>query len=171
MKMKKKIKQAESTAKILEANKDIPQPLNSHTMQEHIKKQGRPSKYDPMFDQMLIEHMSEGYSFESFAGLIEVNIDTLYEWVKTHKNFSEAKKIAVHKCRLKWESIGLKGTQGHFDGFAASSWMYNMKCRFKNEWLEPDKIAAPKVNAGKLIIDMSGTEKDDEDNDDHQSEK
>lgn len=51
---------------------------------------------------MLIDHMSQGLSFDSFAGLIGVNKDTLYEWLKHEKysEFSDAKKIASAKRNL-----------------------------------------------------------------------
>lgn len=42
---------------------------------------------------MLIAHMERGYSFDTFAATIRVNPDSLYEWLKHHENFSEAKKI------------------------------------------------------------------------------
>lgn len=58
------------------------------------KKRGQPTKYNPDYIEMLKDHMAEGYSYESFAGVIRVNIDTLYEWEKVHEEFSEAKKIA-----------------------------------------------------------------------------
>jgi hypothetical protein len=61
---------------------------------------GRPSKYDPGFCDVLIQHMEEGLSYESFAGRLSVNIDTLYEWEKVHPEFSEAKKIARAKQLL-----------------------------------------------------------------------
>ena len=45
---------------------------------------GRPSKYDSKYCDMLIEHMSEGLSFESFAGLIGTCKETIYEWTRKH---------------------------------------------------------------------------------------
>lgn len=66
---------------------------------------GRPTLYDPKYCEMLIAHCEQGLSFETFAGVLRVNPDTLYEWVKKHSEFSEAKKIAtvlrnllVEKC-------------------------------------------------------------------------
>lgn len=64
------------------------------------KPTGRPSKFKPEYCDMLIEHMSEGFSFDTFAGRIKVNPDTLYEWAKEGNEekypfFSEAKKIAT----------------------------------------------------------------------------
>jgi hypothetical protein len=60
-----------------------------------MKKTGRPTKYKSKFCSMLIEHMRQGLSFDTFAGRIEVNPDSLYEWVKRHPAFSEAKKVGT----------------------------------------------------------------------------
>jgi hypothetical protein len=64
------------------------------------KKVGRPTRYKKEFCQMLIEHMEQGLSFDTFAGVIGVNRDSLYEWKNTHKEFSDAKGIATAKRNL-----------------------------------------------------------------------
>ena len=53
---------------------------------------GRPSLYKPEYCEMLISHMEKGFSFRSFAGIVRVNFDTVYEWEKVHPAFSDAKK-------------------------------------------------------------------------------
>lgn len=70
---------------------------------------GRPSKYKPEYCDRLIAHMTKGLSFESFAGLVEVNQDTVHEWVKRHVEFSEAKKLGQSALRLWWERTGQEG--------------------------------------------------------------
>lgn len=47
--------------------------------------------------------------FNSFAATIDVNEDTLYEWVKNQPDFSEAKKLGRAKSMLVWESLGIHG--------------------------------------------------------------
>lgn len=71
---------------------------------------GRPTKYQEKYCQELIEHMSEGLSFDTFAGRISVNPDSLYEWVKKYPKFSEAKKIATAKRNLLVELAYVKST-------------------------------------------------------------
>jgi len=109
-------------------------------MKKKIKKSGaggRPSKYQSDYAQMLIEHMARGYSYESFAAVINVNRDTLYYWEDSFPEFSDAKKKAFDKCLLRWEQIGIAGTIGVKSGaeaklgnFNAGSWIFNMKNRF-----------------------------------------
>jgi len=54
-------------------------------------KMGQPTLYRPEYCEMLIKHYAEGGTFESFAGVVDVCYDTLYEWAKVHPAFSEAK--------------------------------------------------------------------------------
>lgn len=76
-----------------------------------LRPMGRPSKYKPEFCDLLVDHMKKGLSFESFAGLdeVDVDVDTLYEWAKTHPDFSEAKGRGFSKRRLNLEKTGLEG--------------------------------------------------------------
>lgn len=65
---------------------------------------GRPSKYHEAFCEMLVSHMQEGYSFDSFGAIVGVVPDTLYEWVKQHPEFSEAKRMGKVHERYYWET-------------------------------------------------------------------
>jgi len=98
---------------------------------------GRPTKYKEEYCEDLISHMNKGLSFESFAGVIEVNPDTLYEWCKVHDAFSEAKKIARAKNLIFWELMGIDICKGALEG-SASAWVFNMKNRHK--WRSEPKV-------------------------------
>lgn len=119
---------------------------------------GRPSKYKSKFCQMLIDHMSEGLSFESFAAVIDVNKDTLYAWSSEGnpsfiKEFSEAKKKAFAQNLLWWEKAGKeglwdkmefdeKGRKKTYKSLNSTLWIFNMKNRHKwRDRVEADEIA------------------------------
>lgn len=77
------------------------------------KPTGRPSKYKPQYDQDLIEHMAKGYSFESFAGVVDVDRDTLYTWRDAFESFHDALRRGRSKQLLKDETtlnLGLDNT-------------------------------------------------------------
>ncbi len=112
---------------------------------------GRPSKYREEFCEKLIEHMEEGLSYESFAGVCRVGVSTLYTWTDKengafHPEFLEAKSEAEALSLLFWERIGVKACNGTnyeivvgADGserlaakpFSAPTYIYTMKCRFR----------------------------------------
>lgn len=75
-------------------------------------KTGRPSDYDPSYCEKLVEHMSTGLSFESFAGVINSCRATLYEWEKKHPAFSDAKKRGSDASLLYWEKLARNGAEG-----------------------------------------------------------
>lgn len=99
----------------------------------------RPTKYDEKYCEMLIEHMAEGYSFESFGGIIEVNEDTLYEWVKVHSKFSDSKSIGTQKSMVWWEKIGRQGMINEIPFFNDRIWRLNMINRFRSKWSDGTK--------------------------------
>ena len=115
-----------------------------------VKKVGRPTTYKPEYCQMLIEHMNGGYSFESFAGLIGVNKDTLYEWEKVNPEFSDSKKDGFEKSRLFWEKMGIDylvnkssssaGVGSESTALNATVYIFNLKNRFPKEWRDKQEI-------------------------------
>lgn len=75
---------------------------------------------------MLIEHMDLGNPFSTFAAKINVNVDTLYEWQKKHKKFSEARKIGQSKLEHFLYRLGLAIASGKVKGNPAT-WIFMMK--------------------------------------------
>lgn len=96
---------------------------------------------------MLLTHMKEGLSYDCFAGVIEVNPDTLYQWEKDYPEFSETKKRAFALCRLWWEKEGKQGLWSESFGqgqgsksMNATMWIFNMKNRFRKDWADRHEI-------------------------------
>lgn len=102
----------------------------------------RPSKYKPEFPEQLIEHMSTGRSFETFAATVGVCDDTLREWCKVHPEFSAAKKRGWMLSMNWWEDVGRKSLFGDKESkFNATIWIYTMKCRFPKYWGEKQEVS------------------------------
>lgn len=75
-------------------------------------KGGYPTKYKPEYCQQVIDYMSEGRTFQAFAGFISVNRDTLYKWIEKHPEFAEAKKLAEDKCVQWWVNEAIRHANG-----------------------------------------------------------
>jgi hypothetical protein len=88
---------------------------------------GRPTKYKEEYCELLVNHMAEGFTFDSFAGLISVNIDTLYEWCKQHVNFSEAKKQGRARQLLSDEKMLKDITSGKLRNGNVTGHIFKMK--------------------------------------------
>lgn len=111
---------------------------------------GRPTDYQPEFCQQLIEHMTKGYSFESFAGIVSVARRTLYLWADAHEEFMHAKDIGQGKCQVTWESIGIEGIWNE-EGQRTLNigiWVFNMKNRFG--WTDKREIVETSVQTVKV---------------------
>lgn len=100
-----------------------------------MAKVGRPTKYKPEYCEMVIEHMSEGFSVESFAALVDTHKQTIYNWMQEHPEFLDAIKIGYDKSRLWWEIQGMNGLWSTKAGsFNSSNYIFQMKNRFREEW-------------------------------------
>jgi len=97
---------------------------------------GRPTKFREEYCYDLVEHMALGMSYESFAGKIRVNRDTLYHWEKLFPQFSDAKKMGRDACLFAWEKVGMnQAVKGKGN---AATWIFNMKNRFN--WTDKNEI-------------------------------
>ena len=99
-------------------------PTRSGKAPANKRKPGRPSLYRPEYCQALIEWAKKGLSYESFASVPGVALQTLYEWEKAHPEFSEAKKTALPHSMVWWEKKGMSGD------INPTIWIFNMKNRF-----------------------------------------
>jgi len=90
---------------------------------------GRPSKYKPEYCQMLIDHMAKGYSFECFGADVLVTEKTLYNWIDSHPEFLQSKRLGEKLCQKWWETLGRGLAAGKTQGNAAV-FIFNMKNRF-----------------------------------------
>jgi transposase-like protein len=63
------------------------------------KKIRKDRRYKPEYCEMLLGHCKKGLSFESFAAIIGVSRQALYDWAKKHKEFGEAKEEG-HASRI-----------------------------------------------------------------------
>lgn len=65
-------------------------------MTEAIEKrpQGRPTKYDPAYCDLVVADAAMGFSLTAFAGGIQIDRDTVTEWRKVHPDFDAACRAA-----------------------------------------------------------------------------
>ena len=129
------------------------------------KKPGQPTKFDEMYCDQLIKHMSNGFSYESFAGKIQVCRDSLYAWEKANPTWKAAKEIAVEACLFFWEKQGIDGlfSETEYDeesgkpisskSINATVWIFNMKNRHKWRDKQQDESEVVINNVSNLSDD------------------
>lgn len=96
--------------------------------------EGRKTVWRSELCQMLVDHMSMGLSFDSFPAVCGISRSTLYNFLDSRKEFREAYDLAISKCRLFYEKLGIAIMTGRVEGGNPAIWIYNMKCRFPDEW-------------------------------------
>lgn len=95
----------------------------------------RPSKYDPAFCDVVIKvGEEEAGTIIAMAEACDVDRHTLNAWMEEHPEFSTAVKRGLQKAQVWWEAKGRLATFGGVDGFNPTSYIFNMKNRFKDDW-------------------------------------
>ena len=93
---------------------------------------GRPSAYRQEYCEQVIAFMAKGHSLAAFAGKIGHNQDTVYEWIATHPDFSDAVKRARAARLVPWEEKLMTATRSA----EAACTIFALKNADPNEWRE-----------------------------------
>lgn len=93
---------------------------------------GRPTDYRAEYCDLLAEHFAEGYSFESFGGVVGVSKQTLYNWCEAHPEFLDSKKSHETASQLVWEKrLRSLATGGEGN---ATAIIFGLKNRASDSW-------------------------------------
>lgn len=104
------------------------------------------SYYKSEYCQMLIEHMSQGFSFSTFGAVVNVGRTTLYDWVDEYPEFKEAKEIAFQKAqrffeqRLMAKVAGMKIKNVDQKLIDTSCLIFALKTRFHKDYSEKQQV-------------------------------
>lgn len=100
------------------------------------------------------EHLAQGYSKECFPLADWDTIESYCE--KFPEDFpTEKLKEAMRAHRLLWEGIGIDGARGKINNFSASSWIFNMKNRFRADWADRQLFGSDPENPLPQGFDIS----------------
>ena len=95
---------------------------------------GRPTKYKPEMCEIVIREGGQGKTLVGMADALDIQRETLNEWMKIHPEFSDSVKMGLRKSQAWWEEQGRLATFGGIEGFNATSYIFQMKNRFRAEW-------------------------------------
>lgn len=117
---------------------------------------GRPSKFKKKYCSMLIDHMSRGLSFDSFAGVLGVTRATIYNWVKDFPEFLDAKSIGRSKGLLFDEELLTKGAEGKQRGYniAAHKWKMANMYKWSERQTVDEKSQTININLSQDDLDL-----------------
>lgn len=111
---------------------------------------GQPSKFEDKYCAMIIHHMSEGFSYETFASRVGVSRKTIYNWEDQFGNWKAAKKVAFDCRKMKWEGIIANAATGKSKGNAAAI-IFALKNYYPEDY--KDKREIEHNVAGQILVD------------------
>lgn len=97
---------------------------------------GRPSKFQQVYCNEVIETMATGLSLTAFAGEIGVARSTINEWIDNYPEFSEAVRVAKAKRTLALE----RGMLTAENGPAVTARMFALKNADPEEWRDKREL-------------------------------
>lgn len=121
-----------------------------------IRNIGRPSKYDPSYCDLVLDLGAEGKSRAQIAASLGVSRDTIHEWSRVHREFSDALRKAKDLELAWWESAGQMNMTRQ--GFNATAFIFQMKNRFRDDYR--DVIANEHTGKDGGPIEMRRSAKD-----------
>jgi transposase len=119
---------------------------------------GRPTKYKPEFCDRIVEMGKYGASKHEMAMELDISIDTFMEWQKENKDFSAAVKEAMQYSQAWWEQQGRIATFGGVQGFNPTSYIFNMKNRFKEDWRDKHETELTGKDGGAIKLETNDQE-------------
>lgn len=81
----------------------------------------------------------EGMGQVEIAAELKIAYSTFDLWLKEHPEFSDAVKEARRRSQAWWEKQGRIATFGGTEGFNATSYIFQMKNRFRDDWNDTTK--------------------------------
>ncbi len=111
---------------------------------------GRPTKYDPAFCDRVIECGKEGMGKCEMACELGICYNSFETYQAEYPDFLKAVKDAMRHSQAWWEKNGRVATFGGIDGFNATSYIFNMKNRFSDDWRDKQEREVTGANGGPI---------------------
>lgn len=120
---------------------------------------GRPSQYDPVYCERVIELGKLGKSVEQIAAQIGVGTKTMYNWRDEHPEFLHAMDIAKELELDWWENIAqnMMIENKDSDKLNASIWSRSMAARFPKKYRESTKTEITGADGAPLVTGINVT--------------
>lgn len=107
---------------------------------EPEEKRGRPTEYDPAICAKVEALGCDGASLCEIALELGIAWDTMSNWRKKHKEFSDAVTQAQRNSQGWWEKEGRKAVFADQKYFSSAGYSLQMRNRFKEDWSESSNL-------------------------------
>lgn len=120
---------------------------------------GRPSTYKEEYCDTVIECGRDGMGKAEMASQLGISRVTLNDWCEKHPAFAYAVKRGLDEAQAWWEMKGRVATFGGIDGFNATSYIFQMKNRFRDDWNDTIKQEHTGKDGGPIETEDKGASK------------
>jgi hypothetical protein len=116
---------------------------------------GRPTLYDPDYDEIVIKLGKEGKTKVEIASHFDVNVDTISDWETRNASFLQAMLICKAHAETWWLAQGRAGLWEEFQGPKLNTKLYelNMRNRFGHHEKIEQSIELQTKEAQKLTTE------------------
>lgn len=111
---------------------------------------GAPSKYKKEFCERVIEIGKTGASKAEMAVELGISRASFDNYEKEFPEFLEAVREAITYSQVWWEKNGRIATFGAMPNFNATTYIFNMKNRFKDDWRDKVEQEVTGANGGPI---------------------
>lgn len=118
---------------------------------------GRPSNFREEYCDKVIEYGKLGMSRVEMAANLKCGYDTFLLWQEKNPKFLASVNEAVRLSQAWWESKGRDATFGGVQGFNATSFIFNMKNRFKDDWKDKQEVEQSGPGGGAIPVNVKVT--------------
>lgn len=109
--------------------------------------------YRPHWPDVVVTMSREGSSIRAIAAELKLTMDDFWTLCEQYPEFKEAVEWGRDLARAWWEETGRRGVAGLVPHFSATSWAFQMKNRFPEEW--SDRCPAPPDEPERATVDFS----------------
>jgi hypothetical protein len=110
---------------------------------------GRPTKFKSGYCQRIVNFMARGLTATAFAGSLGISRDSVYEWAREHRDFSDALKVARARQVEYWEKRLLVAGKKKGD---ATPVIFALKNACPDEWRDTQRLEHSGPNGGSIRI-------------------
>jgi len=114
---------------------------------------GRPSKYDPSMLKPMKVVAEDGASKAEMALTIGISRETFNNWEHSNPEFRDAVKECELLSQIWWEKHGRKGMTGENPGFNSTAFIFQVKNRFRNDYMETSRTEVTGKDGGPVEIE------------------
>jgi transposase-like protein len=121
---------------------------------EEVRPVGRPSEYEADFCGVALSLGKQGVSWTGIANELGFSRETLYRWIDTHPEFSDAMKRSRESAQAWWETTLRAQATGEANGSATSA-IFAMKNQFPEDYRDRKEHQID-AEVGVFEIDFTG---------------